>query len=427
MVLLSLAVLAGALTVLSPCAVTLLPAVVAPSLVPEGGRPARWTMPVVISVSLGVSVVVSTLVLKWLTTFAAVDPRVWRSVSGGIVIALGLFMLRPTWWDRVAARSGLVEAAHTGLVRARRGKGYLRWVLTGAALGPVFSSCSPVYAFVLASVLPVDVGTGVALVVGYGVGLTFALLLVSVAGRALITRLGWAVNPAGWFRRTVAVALVLTGVIVVAGWQRRLEDGAGRVLPTALSALENRVLDSALESGGAGAGSGTEPRAAGAAGEGAQAPARPRARMSEAPYPAPEFAGLSDPLNVATSPTLANLRGKVVLVDFWTFGCYNCRNTQSHLNAWHDRYVAQGLRIVGVHAPEFSYERVPANVAAAVTEAGIGYAVALDNTFTTWRAYGVHAWPTMVFVDKSGRVRHIHVGEGDYDNSAAVIEALLAE
>ena len=409
MVLFLLAVLGGALTVASPCAVTLLPGVVAPSLVDDQRRPSRYAMPLVIALSLGTSVVLATITLKWLTTFTDVDPVVWQVASGGLVVLLGLSMLWPGLWDRVSGASGLTGAAHGGLARAQRAPTVVRWVLIGAALGPVFASCSPVYAFVLASVLPVDGRTGLVLVLGYGLGLALALFVMAVAGRAAVRRLGWAVRPDGLFRRVVAVGMVLTGIVVAAGWQRGFEDTVGRWLP-GVTAVEERLLGAALAPPGA-----------------APAAAPVVARLSEAPRTAPAFVGLEHPINVPSGPDLQQLRGKVVLVDFWTFGCYNCRNTQPQLNAWYDRFHDLGLEIVGVHAPEFAYERVPANVADAVREAEIAYPVALDNEFATWRAYGVHAWPTMVFIDRAGLIRHVHVGEGDYENSAAVIAALLAE
>jgi thiol-disulfide isomerase/thioredoxin len=154
---------------------------------------------------------------------------------------------------------------------------------------------------------------------------------------------------------------------------------------------------------------------------------RPAAADERDPLSRSAFTGLTHPINAAEVPDWPALRGDVVVVDVWTFGCVNCRNTQRMLNAWQERFAGRGLRIVGVHAPEFGYEREPANVEAAVREAGIRYAVALDNDFATWRSFGIRAWPTMVFVDRTGMVRHIHVGEGDGDNSTAVIEALLAE
>jgi len=118
---------------------------------------------------------------------------------------------------------------------------------------------------------------------------------------------------------------------------------------------------------------------------------------------------------------------KVVLVDFWTYACYNCQNMQPHLNAWHEEYADDGLLIIGVHTPEFGFEREPANVEQAVREAGIEYPVVLDNNYATWSAYDQRYWPAMYLIDTDGFVRHKHIGEGAYEETEAKIRELLAE
>lgn len=118
---------------------------------------------------------------------------------------------------------------------------------------------------------------------------------------------------------------------------------------------------------------------------------------------------------------------KVVLVDFWTYACYNCQNTQPYLNAWHEEYADAGLLVIGVHTPEFGFERDPANVERAVREAGIEYPVVLDNNYATWNAYDQRYWPTMYLIDSDGFVRYRHIGEGAYGETEAKIRELLAE
>jgi len=140
---------------------------------------------------------------------------------------------------------------------------------------------------------------------------------------------------------------------------------------------------------------------------------------------APEFA-IGDWIN-SEPLTLKSLRGRVVLVDFWTFGCYNCRNTLPAIKNWDTRYREQGLTIVGVHSPEFEEERKPENLRREVAELEIRYPVVTDNDYATWRAYDVAAWPTIFVLDKSGRIRWTHVGEGAYDATEQVIQKLLAE
>lgn len=146
---------------------------------------------------------------------------------------------------------------------------------------------------------------------------------------------------------------------------------------------------------------------------------------SSHPAPAPDLAAgdwiNSEPLN------LKDLRGRVVLIDFWTFGCYNCRNTLPFIKSWHDRYRDKGLTVVGVHSPEFDFERKVENLRREVDSLGIRYPVVSDNDYKTWDAYSVEAWPTIFLLDKQGRIRWMHVGEGKYDEAERIIQKLLAE
>jgi thiol-disulfide isomerase/thioredoxin len=125
--------------------------------------------------------------------------------------------------------------------------------------------------------------------------------------------------------------------------------------------------------------------------------------------------------------TIKGLRGRVVLVEFWTFGCYNCRNTLPAVKTWDERYRDKGLTVVGVHSPEFDEEKDLATVRREVASLGINFPVVTDNDYATWRAYDVQAWPTVFVLDKSGRIRWTHLGEGKYDETEQVIQKLLAE
>lgn len=124
---------------------------------------------------------------------------------------------------------------------------------------------------------------------------------------------------------------------------------------------------------------------------------------------------------------LANLRGKVVIVEFWTFGCINCKNVIPALREWHQTYADAGLTIIGVHTPEFSYERDLASVQEAIARLNVPYPVAVDNEWTTWRAYNNRYWPAMYVIDKQGHLRFLKIGEGGTDRVEKVIQALLAE
>ncbi len=146
---------------------------------------------------------------------------------------------------------------------------------------------------------------------------------------------------------------------------------------------------------------------------------------SSQPAPAPDLAA-GDWIN-SEPIKLNDLRGRVVLIDFWTFGCYNCRNTLPFIKGWHERYRDKGLTVVGVHSPEFDYEKKVENLRREVASLEIHYPVVSDNDYQTWDAYNVAAWPTIFLIDKQGRIRWMHAGEGDYDEAERMIQKLLAE
>lgn len=150
--------------------------------------------------------------------------------------------------------------------------------------------------------------------------------------------------------------------------------------------------------------------------------------MDDLLYPrAPELAGIAGYVNVEQGFTLESVKGKVVLVDFWTYSCINCIRTLPYLTAWHEKYKDKGLVIVGVHTPEFEFEKDPENVKRAVEKHGIEYVVVQDNDYATWRAYRNRFWPHKYLVDAEGFVRYDHIGEGAYDETEDVIRKLLME
>jgi thiol-disulfide isomerase/thioredoxin len=142
--------------------------------------------------------------------------------------------------------------------------------------------------------------------------------------------------------------------------------------------------------------------------------------------PAPELTN-DTWLNVDSPLHIADLRGKVVIIEMWTFGCINCQNVMPSLKEWHSKYKDAGLVIIGNHFPEFSYEKDLENLKDAITRYEIAYAVAQDNNGDTWRAYKNHYWPTLYLIDKQGHIRYVHIGEGRYQATEENIQALLAE
>ncbi len=249
------ALVAGMLTTLAPCVLPLLPVIVGGSMagalaeiepVPVGATPGHRTAPagmhalppappaiprrsaavtraLVITGSLGVSIIVFTLLLKVSTTLLGVPSGVWQWLSGGLLVVLGLVGLFPSVWERVSARLTLQARSTTRLGAARDRDGLLGQVLTGAALGPVFTSCSPLYGYVIVTVLPAEPARGMVLLLAYAVGLCATLLVIALAGQRVVRRLGWAADPHGWFRRGLGIVFIVVGLLVATGAMRAIE------------------------------------------------------------------------------------------------------------------------------------------------------------------------------------------------------------
>ncbi|MGB0099894.1 MAG: cytochrome c biogenesis protein CcdA [Nocardioides sp.] len=222
MLVLAGAFLAGVLTTLAPCVLPLLPVIVGGSVVGAQGSTAVRRA-VVITTSLAVSVIAFTLLLRASTRLIGVPPEVWSWIAGGVLIALGLVGMFPSWWDRLSVGVGFQARAQEGLAAASGREGMTGSVLTGAALGPVFLSCSPLYGYLVVTIIPAEPAWGTLLLATYAAGLALTLLAVSLLGQRLVRRLGWLADPHGWVRRGLGLVFVIVGVVVAMGWDRDLQ------------------------------------------------------------------------------------------------------------------------------------------------------------------------------------------------------------
>jgi cytochrome c-type biogenesis protein len=217
MELLILSFVAGVLTVLAPCILPLLPIIVGGSL--DGGH--AWRKPLLVTGSLALSIIFFTLALKATSSLLGVPIFVWEMISGSVIILLGVTMVWPGLWERTGASLNI--ASNQLLGASGRTKGWLGDILTGAALGPVFNSCSPTYALIVATVLPASFGVGLGYLFAYALGLSTVLLLVSLLGQKLVAKLQWASNPKGWFKRSLGVLFIIVGILVATGLQKQIE------------------------------------------------------------------------------------------------------------------------------------------------------------------------------------------------------------
>jgi cytochrome c biogenesis protein CcdA/thiol-disulfide isomerase/thioredoxin len=417
-VLFGFALLAGVGTALSPCVLPVLPALLSAGGV--GGR--RRPLGIVLGLSITFTITIVGVAKVVGGVGLGTDPL--RAVAVVVMLGFGLTLLVPGLAQRV-------EAPLSRLSRfgpRTRGDGFASGLLVGAALGFVYTPCAGP---ILAAIISVSAASGrtVAVAVAYAAGSALALFVLTLGGRRLLDRLR-AVGGGATVQRTLGVVMILTGFAIVANLDVNFDQFVARHIPQV-------NLTASLEKSKAVTGrlseiSGHKPKflPAGASAKG-DGTAQAATRSSSLPDlgTAPPFTDTQRWFNTpGGSPiTLASLRGRVVLVDFWTYTCINCIRTLPYLTAWDATYRNQGLTIVGVHSPEFSFEHDAGNVSNAVKQFGIRYPVVQDNNLGTWNAYGNQYWPADYLIDATGQVRYAAFGEGDYAKTESAIRALLAE
>ena len=431
LVLVTFAVLAGAGTALSPCALPVLPALLSAGSV--GGR--RRPLGVVLGLSITFTVTIVGLANVVDGVGLGNDPL--RDVAIAVLFVFGLALLVPD----VAAR---LEAPLSRLARfgpRNIGDGFGSGLLVGGALGFVYTPCaSPI----LAAVISVSAASGktIAIALAYAAGSAVVLLALALGGRRVFDR----VRRAGrgpMLQRVLGAIMILTAVAIVTNLDVNFDQFVAQHIPnvnlTASLECSNTVTGRlhqitghkakfvAANGGSDCDGSGTSKIHA-AAPDASQATLLADAHALADLGTAPAFTETEDWFNTPGDRplTLSSLRGRVVLVDFWTYTCINCIRTLPYLKAWDAAYAKDGLTIVGVETPEFAFEHEASNVSDAIGQFGIRYPVVQDNDMGTWNAYGNEDWPADYLIDASGQVRYRTIGEGDYGKTETAIRALLA-
>ena len=401
-VLLGIGFVAGLTTALSPCVLPVLPVLLAGS---AAGGPRR---PYAIIAGLVVSFTLSVLFAAWLLDLLGLPLDVLRNVALGLLFLVAATLVFPSF-------GVLVERPLLRFTR-RSGRDVGGGFLLGASLGLVMVPCAgPVLAAIAVVAASHEVGLdALLLTLAYSLGHAVPLLAFAVGGHRA-GRLNVVRTHAVALRRGLGLVIAATALAITLNVDRHFTTA----VPGYTRAVQEHVEDSAtarrelatLRDPGTGPGVTHETGAA-----------------LENFGPAPEFADVSLWLNTPGGRplTMAALRGKVVLVNFWTYTCVNCLRELPHVKAWYDAYRRDGFVVVGVHAPEFAFEHEPSNVRRAISDLGIEHPVPLDNDFGTWNAYANQYWPANYLVDRSGEVRYVHFGEGQYDRTENAIRALLA-
>jgi cytochrome c biogenesis protein CcdA/thiol-disulfide isomerase/thioredoxin len=391
MILILLTYLAGALTILSPCILPVLPFVFSraeKSFVRHG-------IPLLVGMALTFSLFSSLAIVggEWVSTANGT-----ARVAALVMLSLfGLSLIFPHLAERAFAPLAKLGGR---LGNANSQDKSSTSFLVGVSTGLLWAPCAgPILGLVLTgAATQKNFANSITLLASYSIGAATSLALALVAGgrflgmmkkflgvdRVLKKGLGWA---------------VLAGVAVIS-------LGLDRSVLTQLAQIQTSLIETKLTN--------------------SLAPELGDVRKSETPLEMPEFSGATTWLN---SPALlkADLRGKVVLVDFWTYSCINCLRTLPHVKSWSEKYKSSGLVVVGIHTPEFAFERNAKNVSDALKNFSINYPVALDNDYKIWNAFKNRYWPGHHFVDRQGRVRRVHYGETDFEGSEIFIRELLSE
>ncbi len=398
MTLILLAYLGGVLTIVSPCILPVLPFVFA-----RGGRPfLTGTLPLLAGMVVMFAAVASLAAVGggW-----AVSANQYGRIAAMVLLTLfAVTLLSRTLADTLTRP--LVALGNRLSGEAGAGSGIGASFLLGIATGLLWAPCAgPILGLVLtgAAISGASVQTTL-LLLAYAAGAATSLALALLVGGRLFAAMKRSLGAGEWVRRALGV-LVLAGVAAIAFG---LDTGfLTRVSLASTSRFEQGLVDKFL-------------------------PAKPVKAVAVAgsnlPVEGviPELTGATGWLN--TPPlTRDGLAGKVVMVDFWTYSCINCLRALPYIRAWAAKYKDHGLVVLGVHAPEFAFERDPANVKKAVADLGVTYPVALDSKLAIWQAFNNQYWPAHYFIDAMGRIRAHHFGEGEYDKSERIIQTLLKE
>jgi cytochrome c biogenesis protein CcdA/thiol-disulfide isomerase/thioredoxin len=421
---------AGAGTALSPCVLPVLP--IALSAGATGGR----RRPLGIVVGLAVSFTFATVALVYVISALGLPDDLLRKLAVAVLLAFGVTLMIPPLAARIEA--WLSRFAGWAGVAGSGGDGFWSGTAVGASLGLVYAPCAgPILAGVItvSASQPFTAGR-LAVALSYGIGSAVVLYFLMLGGRRLTAPL--ARRGAG-LQVAMGAVMVVVALAMAGNYDLKFQNDIASSLPSFLvnptEGLEDTaVAKSALEDvrGESAHGVGAKATSATAAVHyGANRGSGSEPGQSGLPVlgPAPEFVDNQQWFNTPGDRplTLRSLRGRVVLVDFWTYTCINCLRTLPYLTAWDGTYRKDGLTIVGVHSPEFPFEKDAGNVKEAIERNGIHYPVAQDNDLATWSAYGTQYWPSEYFIDAQGRVRFVHYGEGEYGEKEQIIRELLKE
>lgn len=406
------AFLAGIVTILSPCILPVLPILLSATADTSGRR-----RPLGIVLGFVVSFTFFTLFLSLLVSSLGIPAGTFRTASVLVLGIFGLAMIIP----RLQIYLEMLGSRLTGFVpHAGVRTGFSGGFIIGITLGLLWTPCvGPILASVISLALTGSVNIQAFFItIFYSLGTAIPMFIIMSAGTAGLKKVPWLVRNTAGVQKAFGVLMILTSFMIFFNLDRSFQTWVLNVFPSygsGLTEFEDNV--SVIR----------ELRKINRDPKSDQLKGKTMADINIPDGPsAPELIPGGTWLN--SSPLkLSELKNKVVLIDFWTYSCINCQRTLPYLSAWWDKYRDSGLVIIGIHSPEFEFEKDPENVADAIRDFSVRYPVMQDNGFDTWRAYGNRYWPAKYLLDKDGIIRYTHFGEGKYDETEKMIRQLLAE
>jgi cytochrome c biogenesis protein CcdA/thiol-disulfide isomerase/thioredoxin len=380
-----LAFLEGLALIVSPCILPILPILLSSTI--TGGK--RRPLGIIIGFSL--TFAVFTLLSHFLVAHLKINLDVIRDAAFILIILFGIVMISDYLTEKFSLfTQKLANLGNPQTLPGQKSAGFFSGLLMGSLVSLIWTPCAgPILAAALIQIAVQKTTTSAFLaLLAFALGSAVPMLIIALLGKTLIHRINFIKKRTGLLRKIFGVIIIVTTVILAY-----------------ISHFRPQIFASLTQSN-------------------PSAPVKTIPDESLAPYPAPPLAGLGPWINSAPL-TLSQLRGKVVLIDFWTYSCINCIRTLPYLLMWDKKYRDQGLVIIGVHTPEFEFEKNPENVRQAVIRFNIHYAVALDNQYMTWNNYNNHYWPAHYLIDQNGRVVSQQFGEGHYAETERHIRLLL--
>ena len=408
------AFLAGVITVLSPCILPILPIILTSSI---GGVNTGKSRPMGVVIGFILSFTFFTLFLSTIVRLSGIPAETLRFVSVFVVAGFGVSLLVPQF--QVIVERLFSKLA--GFMPSSQGRtGFGGGLLIGFSVGLLWTPCvGPILASVISLAITGTVTFDAFLItLAYSLGTAIPMFLIMLGGQNALRRVPWLLSNLGHIQKLFGVLMILTAIGIFLNIDRKFQTFVLNTFPqygVGLTKFEdNELIKNQLQKK-----SGKDVKK--------EDMGKPLFNISTPKGPiAPELipGGVwlnSEPL------TLEQLKGKVVIIDFWTYSCINCQRTMPYLRKWWETYKDKGLIIIGVHSPEFEFEKSEKNLAQAIKDFKLPYPIMQDNDFATWKAYDNHYWPAKYIIDKEGYIRYTHFGEGAYDETEKIIQDLLKE